>query len=115
LSAPVPLALGLALGALEKFVSVRLGALACDDGPLVLEGGAFESPAAPLTGGRVSIKDAPKEDVGLKALKPAKPVAWGCNGVDSMEEVFVFVVVAFENAPNDSDDKASDKPEVDVV
>lgn len=45
-------------------------------------------------GGNDSSKDAPNEEVGLKALRPVKPVVWGRNGgeLDSAEVAFVVPV-----------------------
>ena len=40
-------------------------------------------------GGRVSSSEAPKEEVGLNAFKPEKPVIWGCRVGELKDDAFV--------------------------
>ena len=66
--------------------------------PFTLAGGGDDVPVGVEgldcgIGGSDSSNEAPKEEVGLKALRPVKPVVWGCNGVVEEENAEVAAVL----------------------
>lgn len=94
------------------FGKLKLGRLSWEGAPVAF----VFTPLVPLVaalpvvaGGRDSTKEAPKDEVGLNALRPAKPVTCGCNGWVPTEEGLVPVDV-----PKDKLENASENAEVDV-
>lgn len=107
---------------LDEPAALKPGRLSCDgfELALVVDIGVVTVDEVLLLAfgtGRDSTSDAPKDDVGLNCFKPANPVIWGCIADTEIDGGFTLVVVVFVfvEVPKDKLEKASEKPDVEVI